>query len=160
MTVTCTRHGYRIQAICLLGICEDVILKTLATCVHMRLYLQDIFLNWEQSQSNFGRDCQARLHRGGTIFPPAKNVWECPFPHSVLSNLDFCQSNRLKMVSVFSYEWGQTYFSMLKAVFLFLWDVSLCPLSVFLLDYWSSHSLYTREISCLIKSCKFFSSLS
>ena len=45
---------------------------------------------------------------------------ECPFSQSGVELVDFCQSDRLKMVSAFSYEHGQNiffFFLTLEAVF-------------------------------------------
>ena len=69
--------------------------------------------------------------RGHTIFfPPRMPI----SPECVVKLGNFCQSDRLKMVSVFSYDWGQNICLMLKG---FLWDVSSCTLLIFLLGYWS-----------------------
>ena len=109
------------KAVFLVGSSEDVILRILAACIHVGLYLWDIFLNWGPwgEVNNFSSIAQPLLHRGYAISLPPP-VHECLFSQSGVELLDFCQSDRLKMVSAFSYEQGQTFFLLtLKAILSF-----------------------------------------
>lgn len=76
--------------------------------------------------------------------------------------MDFCQSDRLKMVSAFSYEHSQTiffFFLTLKAVFFFSCEMSLdgpYPFFYWVIDFLSFFTYLGDWPFVCDKSCRFF----